>query len=87
MDNVQAVIQVFAEAAFLDQGEEIHVGGRDNPDVHFDLLRATQPHEFTFLNHAQQLGLGFWADRGDFVEKDGALIGDLEEPFWKPRRS
>jgi len=43
-----------------------------------------EAHEFAFLNHAQELGLGFVADGGDFVEENGALIGNFEETFfWK----
>jgi len=43
------------------------------------LLGAAETHEFALLNHAQKLGLRFGADGSDFIEENGALIGDFEE--------
>ena len=82
VNNVEAVKQVFAEAAFANEREEIDVRGGDDADVHFDLFGAAETHEFAFLNNAQELGLRFRTDGGDFVEKDRALIGDFEETLF-----
>src|ERR1700730_6321834 len=79
VNDIQAVIKIFAEAAFADQGEEFHVGSGDDAYVDLDLLGATEAHEFALLNYAEELGLRFRANGGDFVKKDGALIGDFEE--------
>ena len=62
---------------------EIFVGRGEDADVHLDGFRAAQAHEFAFLNHAQQLGLRFRADGGDFVEENRALIGDFEEALFR----
>ena len=73
--------KILAEVALAHQAEQIDVGGRQDAHVDLDRFRAAQAHEFALLNHAQQLDLRFRADGGDFVEEDGALVGDLEESF------
>src|SRR5258708_1297067 len=75
------MVEIFAEAAFADEGEEVHVGGGDDAHVDFNLFGAAETHKFALLNDAEELGLRFWADGGDFVKEDGALIGDFEEAF------
>ena len=80
-NDVEAVKKVLAEAPFAHQLTQIDVGGRQNAHVHLDGFRAAQAHEFALLDDAQQLGLRFRADGGDFVEENRALIGDLEEPL------
>src|SRR5258708_35935852 len=82
MNDVQAMVKIFAEAAFADEREQFHVGSGDDADVDLDLLGATETHEFALLNYAQKLGLRFRADGGDFVEEDGSLIGYFEETFF-----
>src|SRR6266436_953752 len=82
VNDIEAVIEIFPEAAFADKGEKIHVGGSDDPDVHFNLLGAAEAHEFALLNDAGKFGLRFRADGGDFVEEDRALIGDFEKTFF-----
>src|SRR5256885_3000450 len=81
MDHVQAMIQIFAEAAFTHQREQVDVGSRYDAHVDWEVLGAAETHELALLNHAQKLGLRFRADSGDFIEEYGALIGDLEKPL------
>ena len=61
---------------------EIFVGGGEDADVDFDCVGAAEAHEFALLDDAKQFGLRFRADGADFVEEDGALIGDFEETFF-----
>src|SRR6266403_1151236 len=82
MNDVQAMVKIFAEAAFADEREQFHVGSGDDADIDFDLLGATETHEFALLNYAEKLGLRFRADGGDFIEEDGALIGNFKETFF-----
>ena len=82
VDDVEAVIEIFAEAAFPDQREQIDVGGGDDAHVDLELFGAAEAHELALLNHAQELGLRLRADGGDFVEEDRSLIGDFEEAFF-----
>src|SRR5690606_38649850 len=48
-DLTDPVIQVFPEAAFLDQGGEIPVCGTDHPDIHRDFPNPTNPFDHAFL--------------------------------------
>src|SRR4029077_12270641 len=82
VNYVQAVVKILAKPAFAYKGEEIDVGGGDDTNVHLDLLRASEPHELTLLNDAEQLGLRFRTDGGNFVEENSALIGDFEETLF-----
>ena len=81
-NDVEAMKQIFAEAAFAHQVQQVNVGGRDDANVDFDCFGAAEPHELALLNHAQKFRLRLVADGGDFVEENGALIGDLEEPLF-----
>ena len=87
MDHVEAVIQVFAETAFFHEGKQIDVRGRDDAHIDFNLFGAAQAHEFAFLNDAQQLRLRFRTDGGNFVEEDGALIGDFKKSLFRGNRA
>ena len=82
-DDVEAMEQIFAEAAFADEFAQIFVGGGEDADVDFDGFGAAEAHELALLDHAQKLGLGFGADGGNFVEENRALIGDFEEAFFR----
>src|SRR5580704_7993156 len=78
-NHVEAMIQILAKAAIAHKAQQIDIRRGDNAHVHFDIFSATQAHEFAFLDHTQELGLRLPAYRGNFVEEDGALIGDLEK--------
>src|SRR5712664_556683 len=81
VDDVQAMIQIFAEAPFAYEHQQFHVGGGDDAHINLNLFRAAQAHEFALLNNAKELGLRFRANGGDFVEENRALVGDFEETF------
>src|SRR5437867_871894 len=87
VDYVQAVIKIFAEAALSHQRKELYVGSGYNAHVDSELLGAAEAHEFALLNHAQKLGLRFRTDGGDFIEENGALVGDLEETLLGSNRA
>src|SRR5450755_2809420 len=61
-NNVQAMKQVFAEATLANQLGQIFVGCREDADVYFNGFGTPETHEFSFLNHAQKLGLRFRSD-------------------------
>ena len=56
-DHAEAVVQVFAEAAFGDFLGEILVGGGDHAHVHIALFGAAQRADFSFLQDAIELHL------------------------------
>src|SRR5438552_2232912 len=68
-----------AEEPFAYQREEFDVGSGHNAHVDFELLGTAKAHEFALLNHAQKLGLRLGTDGGDFIEENGALVGNFEE--------
>src|SRR6266540_763797 len=77
-DDAQAVEQVFAEILVLDSRFEIAVGGRQDADVHRDVLSGAQALDGPFLKYAQKLGLSAGIEVADFVEKQRAALGLLE---------
>ena len=80
-DDVEAVVEVFAEAALADGLAKVDVGGGDDADVDLDLVDSAEVHEALVLEDAQDLGLGVQAHVADFVEEERAAVGDFEEPF------
>ena len=79
LDDIDAVVQVFAEFRFRDQVGEILVGRRQ--DTHVDgrfALLADGPHGF-FLDHAQQLHLHVQRQVRDFIEEQCAAFGGLKQ--------
>ena len=64
---------------FRDHLGQILVGGRDDPAVDVDGPVAAQADDITFLDNAQQVDLGVVVHLGDLIEKDRAVIGDLEQ--------
>jgi hypothetical protein len=50
---VQAVEEVHAEGAVLDQFLYIAIRGRNHPHIHFNRLAAADPFKFSFLEHAK----------------------------------
>ena len=78
-NDVQAIEEVFAEAAFAHGFMQINVGCGDDANVNLDLLHAAEVHEASVLQDAQNLGLHIHAHGADLVEKERAAIGHFEE--------
>jgi len=77
-DDVEAEEQVLAEFLALDAFLEVPVGGGDDADVDLDGAVAADAFEFAFLEDAQELGLDLGRDFADFVQEDGAVVGEFE---------
>ena len=77
-DDVEAIVQVFAEAPVFDHRLEIAVGGGQDAHVHFDRFGAADVRDLFFLQSAQQLGLHADIDLADFVQQQGTFVGNLE---------
>ena len=78
-NDVQAVVEIVAEPAFIDQLLQVHIRCGDDTDVHLDGVDASQAHELTLLDHAQQLGLSLRTYGSDFIKKYRPLVGDFEQ--------
>ena len=79
-DGRQPVIQVFAEAPAAHVGLQVAVGRRDHPDIDGHRAVAAERPELAFLQHAQQLDLERGRGVANFVQKEGAAVGLLEQP-------
>ena len=77
-EHVQAIEQVFAEAAGFDVGDQVAIGGRDDADVDLDQLAGADRLDLALLDGAQQLDLGRGRQLADLVEEQGAA-GRLDE--------
>src|ERR1043165_9320501 len=77
-NNVDAVVQVFAELSFANELLQVLVRGRYNAHIHLDGLHPADPGELSFLYHAKQLGLRLGAETADLVEEERPTIRELE---------
>src|SRR5438093_4351936 len=76
--NIQAVKQVFAKFPLLNHLSEVAIGGRDQAGSGVNSPRASQPLEFSRLEHTQQLGLQLDGNIPDLVEEYRAAVRQLE---------
>jgi hypothetical protein len=79
-ENCESIEEVFAEPAGAEMPLEVPIGGGNESDIHFDLARAAEPPETATLEDVEQLGLQLGDQVADFVEEDGAGVGQLEKP-------
>ena len=79
--HVQAVVEILAELAFADGIFQIRVRGRDQPDVDGNRARASQSHEGSFLQHAEEFGLYGGGHVADLIQKQGSAVGPFQQPF------
>ena len=88
LDDLQPVVEVFAELAAQHHRLEIAVGRRDDADVDVDRLVAAELGELRVLQDVQQLGLQRRLHLADLVEEDRAGVGLLElaDARRRPRR-
>jgi hypothetical protein len=81
MDHVQAVIQVTTKPPLFDIVTQRAVRRRDEAQVDGSRLSFAEPHDFTLLNDAQELDLGWHRELADFVQKERAAMRRLEETW------
>ena len=79
--DVEAEKQVLAEFLAFDAFFQVPVGGGDDADVHLDGAVAADAFQFALLQDAQQLGLDLRGNLADFVQQDGAAVGQFEPAF------
>ncbi len=77
-DDVEPVVEVFAELPALNRLFEILVRRRDEPHVHLHGAGPAQPLELALLENAEHLGLGRRRHVPDLVEKQRAFVRQLE---------
>jgi hypothetical protein len=77
-EDVDPMIEILPERAFLDELIEVAMSGHDDADVDRDGAVATHTLDLPLLEHAQELGLHDHGHVADFVEEEGAVVGLLE---------
>ncbi len=80
-DDRKPEIEVFPELPRLHLAREIPLRRRDDAHVRFDGLVAAHLAELFRLEHAQELRLDVERKLPDFVQEDGAVVGQLERPL------
>src|SRR5580765_8852492 len=59
---------------------EVGVCSRNDPDVHFYFSGSAEAIVRPSIQYSEQLALAFQTEFRNFVQKQGALIGQLEHP-------
>src|SRR5882724_10783531 len=77
-ENIQAIEKITAEFAFGDQAAQVRVGGGDHAGIHVNGAGSAEAFEFMLLQNTQQFGLQFQRNVANFIEKNGAFIGEFE---------
>jgi hypothetical protein len=77
-ENVEAIVEIAAEGALGDEPRKIAIGGGDDANVHALRAVAAEALEFLLLENAEELGLELERNVADFVEENGAAIGEFE---------
>ena len=80
-EDIQAVVKILAEIAFLDGLQEIAVRRRQHAHIDFDRLVAPHPFKLPLLEDAEQLGLQGERDFADLIKQDRPAVGQLETPI------
>src|SRR5437879_4916837 len=76
--DVQPVIEVLAKRPLLERFTQITIGCRNQPHVHFQGSRSAQVLELTFLQNAKQFHLRGRRHIADLIQKQSALVRQLE---------
>ena len=77
-EYVEAVVEIFAEAASGHFAAQVAIGGGEDAHVERQRVGAADAFDFLLLQHAQQLRLQRQRHLGDFVEQQRAALRLLE---------
>ena len=76
--HIDAVIQVLTKTPSRDFGFEVFVGGCDHTHIDWHFTRSANGQDAALLQDPQQLDLHVHRQIADFVQKQGAAMGQLE---------
>ena len=79
LEHAEAIVQVFAKSFVADVLLQILIRGGDDAHIDADFLGRADGQERMAFQNSQQLGLAFQRQLADFVEKQRAQVGLLEE--------
>jgi hypothetical protein len=80
-EDVDAVVEVVAEAPVRDHRAQVAVGRRDDAHVYLDGARAADAANLALLQRAQKLRLHRHVQLAYLVEEERPAVGYLEEPL------
>ena len=86
-DDIESIEEVLAEASGLCEFRKIAIGSGYDANIDLDRSVAAHAHQFAFLKYAQQLGLKWKREFGNFVEEGGAAVSGFEQSFFLRERS
>src|SRR5207249_2755663 len=86
-DDLQAVVEVLAEAPLSHEQLEVPVRRGDDPGSHGDLLRAPDATDDALLEDPEELRLRRRRELPDLVQEEGPVPRELEDPRAARRRS
>src|SRR5258705_8581436 len=75
---IQPVKQVLTETASRDRRGQVTICGCDEAYLHKDRLGAADALEFPLLQDAQECDLRIGQELADFIEEEGAAVGQFE---------
>ncbi len=87
LDNIEPEIQILAECSGLNRGIEVAICRGDDADVDAATLRRADRLYLTLLQGAQELGLQIHRHVADFVQKERAAVGGLEQTLLAMKRA
>src|SRR5688572_215458 len=79
--DVQAIEQIRAEGTLGNRRVEVSIRRGNHPYVNADWAAAANALELALLQNAKQRHLRVCGQLADFVEKEGAPIGELKFPL------
>ena len=79
LDGAEAVEEIFAEASGENFGAQIAIRCGDHSNVNGADFGRADALDLAILNYAEQLGLHGKRSFADFIEEDGAAVGEFEE--------
>ncbi len=78
-DDVQPIQQVGTKAPGCDRSPHVTIGGSYEANVDLPAERLTETPDLLLLDDAQQLGLPTRREIRNFIKKESAVVGILEE--------
>src|SRR5439155_17939082 len=79
LHDVDAVVEILAEASFVHEPRQVAVRGGDEPDVDAHLAAAADGLDPAFLDGAHELDLDAGLQVADLVQEQRPTVGLLEQ--------
>ena len=81
IDYIQAIQQILAQLIIADGFVWVFIGCRQHAHIHGNFAVATDAPQRAIFQHAKQLGLQRDRHLSNFVQKQGAAIGQFKATF------